>query len=58
MFKKLLNKKLEEILNNKDYTNDILITLIFNVLKKSYYLLRKNKLISSRKIKMRKFYFY
>ncbi len=48
MFKKLLNKKLEEILNNKDYTNDILITLIFNVLKKSYYLLRKNKLISSR----------
>ena len=42
-FKILLNKKLEEILDKNDFTNEIIISLIFNVLKKSYYLMGKDK---------------
>lgn len=43
-FKVILNKKLEEILNKNDFSNEILISLILNTLKKSYYLLGKEKI--------------
>lgn len=42
-FKSLLNKKLEDIFNKNDFSNEIIISFIFNVLKKSYYLLGKDK---------------
>lgn len=42
-FKMLLNKKLQEILEKNDFTNEMIINLIFNVLRKSYYLLGKDK---------------
>lgn len=46
-FKLLLNKKLEKILNNNEIKNEIIISLIFNVLKKSYYLIGKEKIKSN-----------
>lgn len=42
-FKFLLNKKLRDIINKNDFTNEIIINLILNILKKSYYLLGKDK---------------
>jgi len=46
-FKLILNKELEKILKNNDIKNEIIISLIFNVLKKSYYLLSKEKIKSN-----------
>jgi hypothetical protein len=42
-FRNLLNKKLREIYEKNDFTNEIIISLIFDLIKKSYYLQGKEK---------------
>jgi hypothetical protein len=45
-FRNLLNKKLKEIYEKNDFSNEIIISLIFDIIKKSYYLQGKEKKLS------------